>query len=404
MYYYKYNDDYFLSYHNYDELNQVSESEISGYTDIIYYLNRLNPHKAKRSFVICEPYQMKLEEESTEFFRTHSVSSDIPRWLADKIVRREVVSLNTLYPEWLKPAKTKNLKRWRVNIVGLGDVGGILITGLRLLGHESVESIGIYDRDSNKVGRWENEANQVYEAFSDAHWPKVRGVSKDELFDCDMFVFCVSVGVPPLEEKTTDVRMAQFEGNSTIIGEYAKIAGDRGFEGIFAVVSDPVDPLCKAAFLASEAKLLPEQIKGYGLGVMNARASYFASKNPETSDYLKNGRAYGPHGEGLIIANSIENYDEELSEYLTKTTKGANLEVRALGFKPYIAPALSSGAMSIIATIKGEWHYSSSFIGGVYMGCKNRLQPYGVEIENMDLPEKLFDKINATYKMLETII
>ena len=53
------------------------------------------------------------------------------------------------------------------------------------------------------------------------------------------------------------------------------------------MVSDPVDPLCKAAFLASSKNeqgeldymgLAPEQVKGYGLGVMNARALFYADK------------------------------------------------------------------------------------------------------------------------------
>ena len=73
---------------------------------------------------------------------------------------------------------------------------------------------------------------------------------------------------------------------------------------------------------------------------MNARASYYASQNKDYSHYLKEGRAFGPHGEGLIIADSIENYNEEISNYLTDKTKKANLEVRSIGFKPYVAPAL----------------------------------------------------------------
>ena len=36
--------------------------------------------------------------------------------------------------------------RFRLNLVGLGDVGGALLTGLKLLGHD-VEQIGIFDPD-----------------------------------------------------------------------------------------------------------------------------------------------------------------------------------------------------------------------------------------------------------------
>ena len=56
---------------------------------------------------------------------------------------------------------------------------------------------------------------------------------------------------------------------------------ERKFRGLFLVMSDPVDPLCRAAYLASNRDeagnldhqgLLPEQIRGLGLGVMNARS------------------------------------------------------------------------------------------------------------------------------------
>ena len=204
--------------------------------------------------------------------------------------------------------------------------------------------------------------------------------------------------------------MAQFKGNSKIVSYYASLSRKHNFNGIFAVVSDPVDLLCKVAYESSNTNellekdhkgLRPEQIRGYGLGVMNARAAYFANKSQDTNHYLKEGRAFGPHGEGLVIADSIKNYNKELSASLTFKTKTANLDVRAVGFKPYIAPALSSGSYSLIATIKGDFHYSAVYIGGTYMGCRNRLLNTGTELETYDLPDELFKELNKTYTYLE---
>ena len=48
-----------------------------------------------------------------------------------------------------------------------------------------------------------------------------------------------------------DVRMVQYEANKGIISVFAKKARNAQFDGLFAVVSDPVDPLCRATFLAS---------------------------------------------------------------------------------------------------------------------------------------------------------
>jgi len=116
--------------------------------------------------------------------------------------------------------------------------------------------------------------------------------------------------------------------------------------------------------------LTPEQIRGYGLGVMHARACYYAGQDPRTAHYLKEGRAFGPHGKDLVIADSIKNYNEDLSIYLTNKTIEANMQVRAAGFKPYIAPALSSGSLSIIDTIRGKWHYSATYMGGIHQEWK----------------------------------
>ena len=87
---------------------------------------------------------------------------------------------------------------------------------------------------------------------------------------------------------------------------------------------------------------------------MNARAAYFAKRDSRFASFLTGGRSFGPHGTGLFIANSIENYNEEISQELTHKTVTANLVMREIGFKPYVAPALSSGALSLLLTLRGE--------------------------------------------------
>ena len=197
--------------------------------------------------------------------------------------------------------------------------------------------------------------------------------------------------------------MAQYENNKAIVSQYAKQAREAGFKGLFCVVSDPVDALARAAWQASNTDengsfdgkgLRPEQVQGYGLGVMNARAAYYAKRQPELfGDFLTEGRAFGPHGQDLVIANSIANYDDERSRALTKLAVTANMEMRALGYKPYVAPALSSGAISILLTLRGEWHYGAVYFGGIYMGCRTRCTAVGLETEVLDMPAALFERI-----------
>ena len=326
-----------------------------------------------------------------------------------------LTAVNTARPGW------EELLKWsprpgkkRVNILAIGDVGSTLLTGLKLLGGDVVSSIGICDLSGQITARWEFEMGQISLPWQYDAFPEVEVVSPEELFDCDMFVFVASKGIPPVGSQVKDVRMYQFENNAKIVAHYAKMAREKGFQGLWCAVSDPVDPLAKTAYLESNKDengvwdgkgLRPEQIQGFGLGVMNARAAYFAKRDPKLASFLTEGRSFGPHGTGLFIANSIDRYDEGLSQELTRLTVTANLKMREIGFKPYVAPALSSGALSLLLTLRGEWHCGSVFLDGVYMGVKNRYTPAGVETELLPhIPDQLFGHIQEAAEHLRTII
>ncbi|HML36734.1 MAG TPA: lactate dehydrogenase [Bacillota bacterium] len=299
----------------------------------------------------------------------------------------------------------------RVHILGLGDVGGTLLMGLKLLGGDVVDRIGICcGIDAGK--RYEFEMNQIAYPWNYDDLPEVETVEKEDLFNCDAFVFCASKAVPAVGTEVSDVRMAQFEANREIIREYAVMARNKEYRGLFAVVSDPVDALCGEAYRESNKNeagvtdnkgLRSGQVQGYGLGVMNSRAAYYAKRDERFRSFLTEGRAFGPHGRDLVIANSIANYDDALSRELTALAVEANMKAREAGFKPYIAPALSSGALSILLTLRGEWHYSSVSLGGVFLGVRNRMTESGVEVESLPLPEALFRRIEHAYRELERI-
>ena len=319
----------------------------------------------------------------------------------------------------------------KVNIIALGDVGTTMLTGLILLGGEVISEIGIFDISEKNTARLEIEMNQIRYPFTgslrddacnesgagDADrkktadprcLPKVKAVSERELFDCDMLVFCASKGVPPVGEGG-DVRMAQLSANRELVKYYGKLAaaadGGTGFKGLIAVVSDPVDPLALCMLRASGLK--PWQVQGCGLGVMNARALYYAEKDERFARYSAEGRAFGPHGADLVIADSVTDYDDVLSRELTEMAITANLKVRDLGYKPYIAPAVSSAAITLILTLKGEWNYSSVYIGtetdGAFLGIKNRVTADGREYEDLPLSDELYARIKKAYEGLRQL-
>lgn len=307
-------------------------------------------------------------------------------------------------------AKLRKKGPFRLNLVGLGDVGGTLLTALKLLGAEmaNVASVGVYDPNEAQCARYEMELNQVLPPREGAALPRVYVCDKEALFDCDAFLFTASRGVPALESGVADVRMAQYEANRDMLQSYARMARESGFRGLFAQISDPVDQLSRAVFLQSNtdgagrfdgAGLLPEQVQGYGLGVMHARARYYAEKEGRSADSLL---SFGPHGRGLVVANAPDaGYDEALSLRLSQSALHANMQVRALGFKPYIAPALSSACVSILRTLSGDWHHGALPLGGAYFGCVNRMGPNGPEAMRLSFCAPLRARLEQSYKELE---
>ncbi|WP_422486672.1 lactate dehydrogenase [Gudongella sp. DL1XJH-153] len=409
-YYYKYNDKLLFSLFKISSLDPISREEIVDAKETVYFLKAMDPFSSRRGFLVTSSSQIVSDTEGLDLLQKNEEDFDLPSWIEQKISNGTIKCINISFPTW-KDELNHFPDHWRINVIALGDVGSTLLIGLRLLG--SNMTIGIYDRNPDKMKRWEHELNQIRRPFDEASFPKVVPMDENGLFDCDMLVFCASKGIPPVGSEHVDVRMVQLEGNREILRKYARIAREKHFKGIFAVVSDPVDLLCRGLYLDSNLDesgnldymgLAPNQIIGYGLGVMNARATFHAERNPELMQYLKEGQVFGPHGKGLIVADSMINYNEEQSLLLTVKTLDSNLEIRKFGFKPYVAPSLSSGALSLIATIRNEYFYGSSMVGEVFMGSKIRLTKQGIEVPSYDLDSMLKKRLEETYNELRSII
>lgn len=370
------------------------------------------PLSGRDTFPVTDPAQLT-EREGVASLCAAPGPEGLPRELTNAIRAGRVRAVNLAHPRFEElMAPLPRPEKVRVNLLALGDVGSTLLLGLRLMGGDVISSIGICDLREGVAQRWEFELNQIqlpgpYDAL-----PPVEIVSPEQLFDGDVFLFCASRFVPDTAVKTGDVRMAQYRLNRELAALYAQKARQARYRGLFCVVSDPVDPLCRAVLTESNRApsgemdyqgLFSHQVRGFGLGVMNARAAYYARKDPRFASFLTEGRSFGPHGEDLVIANSIRNYDDALSRRLTEQAVRANLRMRELGFKPYIAPALSSGALSLLLCLRGRWHCSSTYLGGVFMGARNRVTAAGTELERLPLPRQLQDRLQTTMDRLRAI-
>lgn len=368
------------------------------------FLVRRDPLKSRGCFAVGNTAQI-MEPENACALLPNEAPAALPG--VETFVRENGATvLNTAFARAFdhlaRPQKKSGLT---ATLVGLGDVGGTLLIALKLLGRE-LSRIAIYDPNEALCRRYEMELNQVLPPDG-VPLPEIAICSQERLFDCDLFLFTASRGVPPVGSDVQDVRMAQFVRNREMLAGYARRAREAAFGGLFCQISDPVDQLCRAVFLESNrdasgafdaAGLLPEQVRGFGLGVMAARAAYHAKK--DGIDF-SGGRVYGPHGADLIVANHPQNYDEALSARLTQETVTANLRVRELGFKPYIAPALSSAAVSLLRLVRGEVCCSAIPMGGAYFGCRSRTTSAGILTQREVLHPALFRKIEEVQQRLE---
>lgn len=383
----------------------------------LFLLDR-DPHISRAAWRATDPRQLTAPREGAAWLdadRLPPASSDLTPAALEAIRAGEVTAVNICHPRWrdaldfLRPRAGKK----RVHLLAVGDVGGTLLTALKLIGGDVISSIGICDLNQNTVARWTAEMGQISWPWDYGALPEVEPVEPARLFDCDVFLFAATKSIPAVGSDVQDVRMAQFAANRPLVESFARQAREANFRGLFAVMSDPVDPLCKAAFLASNQDasgrwdgqgLLAEQIQGFGLGVMNARAAWFAKQDPRFAGFLTEGRSFGPHGRGLVIANSVAHYDDALSRELTELVETANLHIRDLGFKPYVAPAVSSGAMQLLLTLRGDWHCGSVCLGDVWFGVRNRYTPHGLETESLPLPDALFARLAETETLLREIL
>lgn len=277
----------------------------------------------------------------------------------------------------------------KVALIGAGDVGLMMSVGLLLYGRDRLEQIMIYTPDEASKNRLDHELRQICSVS--VALPEIRMIEASSLAEADMVFFVASRTVPQVGQMIGDMRMVQFKSNWLILRQYVEQLESEGFKGFYGIVSDPVDLL--GTKLIRSLAMNPERVIGFGQGVMAARARYYGGESIHM---------YGPHGRGLFIANDTEHFDETRSVQLSELTLQENLLIRSYGFKPFIAPALSSAAISFIDLICGRPHDASYYLGEVLWGERYQLTDQGLLLKGIaDL--KLRQKVAQVYQGLVEI-
>src|SRR6056297_362431 len=157
MYYYKYNQNYLFSKDLYTDLEKISPSQCFSRDEIIYFLGKLDPEKSKDSFCLSCPSLMDINEETLDILKEQKYIEKVDYPIIKKIYDRKIKFINTKKKDWKKSLDFKMPKKWKINILALGDVGSTLLIGLKLLGKDYIKEIGIYDKSENNTLRWERE-------------------------------------------------------------------------------------------------------------------------------------------------------------------------------------------------------------------------------------------------------
>ena len=157
MYYYMFNDNFLFSKFKIDQLQEISEEHFKNNSDYIYYLNKLELKNSRVGFSLTHPSLLEIEAESISLLNKSKSTYALDEWTMNKISSNKVKSININHPKWKYHISLNKNKKYKVNIFALGDVGGTLLTGLKLLGGDCIYRIGIYDRTEEKVKRYEQE-------------------------------------------------------------------------------------------------------------------------------------------------------------------------------------------------------------------------------------------------------
>lgn len=272
----------------------------------------------------------------------------------------------------------------RVGIAGLGRVGGTAAAVLASMTSTSsgISELLIGDTHAANLSRWFAELASITRWRTPDVLPAVSTATPEEMMArCDVLLFAASDAVPPLGTRG-DVRHVQFDPNRELLRTYLAAASRAEFSGLFLIVSDPVESLALAAFHDSNVDstgrfsgdgMAPERVGGLALAVMWGRALAHAQRRG-WSNVGVHGGAYGPHSDEVVVFDDLRRPDPVRSSQLTRAAREGNLELRAMGFLPYVGPAISSVALSLPPLLSGREVLASLFLDGVYLGGPTRRQ------------------------------
>lgn len=182
------------------------------------------------------------------------------------------------------------ISRTKVAIIGAGKVGSTLAYHLAV-GH-ICDDLVLVDMDSQKA--WAEATDLQHSLGFSGHKMTIRDGSYYDCADADICVLSVAAQFPP-----NTPRLEMIDKAATMIGRIVPSIMATGFDGIFLVITNPVDLM---TWLVQQLSGLPaKHVLGTGTALDSARLRYYLAEALNVDSRSVSACVLGEHGENQLI-------------------------------------------------------------------------------------------------------
>ncbi len=304
----------------------------------------------------------------------------------------------------------------KITVIGAGNVGA---TCANVIAHKALANqIVLVDvkpgfAEGKALDMWQTAPVNIFDT-------RIIGVTNDYLATKGSEIIIITSGIPRKPGMSRDDLIAT---NAKIVKEVTEKAIRYSPDAVIIVVSNPLDVMTYAAFLAANK----HHSKVFGMaGILDAaRYKSFIAETLDTSPRDVQALLLGGHGDtmvplprytsvsGIPISQLLN--EDEIERIVEKTRQGGGDLVKLIGTSAWYAPGAAVALMveaivhdqhrifSICAYLNGEYGFRD-----IYLGVPVKLGRKGVEevIEiELDKNEKklLNDSANAVRDLMKTL-